>query len=321
MRHLRLGCALVSLALAWPLGFVLYKSHRVASELVDPPFYKPQPLAKVAQTYAELAAGSEGDPGGTWSSQEVKGLQLWTLTRRTPSRGHVLLLHGFGDDRWGTSPALKWFPDLDASIFTYRRRDDVLRAGGQTPITFGALEQLDVITMVHALEHRGVPRHRIILVGRSLGASVALLALARLEAEGGPLGGIIWEGAPASSLDFGERLVRDARDRWWHPVLAPLIGRLGGHMAAWRGEYAAGDTDIRKAVAGHTLRTPSLSFLATQDRLAPAPVQRDVAKHFADSQQIEVATWHLNCPAILGSAYGDQLRAWYRKRLPPKEEP
>ena len=69
----------------------------------------------------------------------------------------------------------------------------------------GAREE--VVKAVHQLESEGVPRRRIILMGRSLGASVGLLALARLEAEGGRLGGIIWEGAPLSSRDFAERLV------------------------------------------------------------------------------------------------------------------
>ena len=120
-------------------GFAVWKGRTVALELVDPPFYRPQPLARVEATYRDLAAGSEGDPGGTWESLEVDGLQVWLLRRSGPVRGTVLLLHGFGDDRWGTSPALKWFPDRHAAIFTYRRRDDALRAGGPVPpVTFGA---------------------------------------------------------------------------------------------------------------------------------------------------------------------------------------
>ena len=40
-------------------------------------------------------------------------------------------------------------------------------------------------------------------------------------------GGVIWEGAPASSRDFAERLVRGPEDRFWHRFLAPAIGSLG----------------------------------------------------------------------------------------------
>jgi pimeloyl-ACP methyl ester carboxylesterase len=293
-----------------------WKARSVARELVAPPFYRPQPLARVAATYRELAEGRDGDPGGSWSSEEVQGLQLWRFTRPAPSPGVVLLLHGFGDDRWGTSPALKWFPDLDAAIFTYRRRDDAMRQGGPVPaVTFGVVESRDVIQVVHHLEERGLPRRRILLLGRSLGASVGLLALADLEREGkGPLAGIIWEGAPASSRSFAERLVRGPRDRWWH-VLAPPIGALAAFAAGRMGGYAPKDTDLLRRMDDLQMATPSLCFLATQDRLAPAEVQRALAARFRNSRIIEVATWHRHCAEALGPAYTGAIqtsvKAWF----------
>lgn len=300
------ACGLLALS-----GFIAWKAHSIAWELTDPPFYRPQPLERVQKTYDELAKGDPENPGGTWHAEEVAGLQLWTLKRRTPSRGLVLLLHGFGDDRWGTSPALRCFPELDAAIFTYRRRDDALRAGSPAPfVTFGARESEEVAGVVRHLEATGTPRGRIILMGRSLGASVGLLALAQLEADGhGPLGGIIWEGAPASSQDFGERLVRGSKDQFWHPLLAPLIGDLGSRWAAWRGSYRRGDTDLQRRLEGRRLETPSLCILATQDRLAPPRVQRWAASHFHRIQIIEVPTWHLHSAEVLGGRYGEALRA------------
>lgn len=296
-------------------GFMVWKARAVARELVDPPFYHPQPLARVAATYAELAAGSPGDPGGTWSSEEVGGLQLWRLRRRTPAPGVVLLLHGFGDDRWGTSPALRWFPGLDAAIFTYLRRDDALRSGrAAPPITFGVREAENVVRIVHRLEAEGIPRNRILLMGRSLGASVGLMALADLEREGrGPLGGFIWEGAPASSRDFAERLVRGPQDRWWH-VLAPPIGALAAAWAGRMGGYRPSDTDLLQKVGTLRFRTPGLCFLATQDRLAPPPVQRALAAHFQTLRLVAVPTWHLHCADVLGPAYAtdiaEAVQAW-----------
>jgi pimeloyl-ACP methyl ester carboxylesterase len=299
-------------------GFIGYKTHAVARELVDPPFYRAQPLARVNRTYQELAAGDGTDPGGTWQSMETNGLQLWTLKRARTAPGTVLLLHGFGDDRWGTSPALRWFPSLDAVIFTYLRRDDALRTGTPAPaVTFGVRESEDVVKAVHALEQEGIPRNRIILMGRSLGASVGLLALARLEAEGrGPLGGIIWEGAPASSRDFGVRLVRGPRDRFWHPLLAPLIGNLGSWWAARFAHYDRRKTDLLAQLDNQELETPSLCFLATQDRLAPPAVQRSVAAHFAKIEMVEVPTWHLNCAEQLGSGYAKAILTATQRWLP-----
>ncbi len=291
-------------------GFMAWKTRSVARELVDPPFYRPQPLARVAATYRELAEGRDGDPGGRWSSEEVAGLQLWRFKRPTPSPGVVLLLHGFGDDRWGTSPALKWFPRLDAAIFTYRRRDDALRRGGPAPaVTFGVLESRDVVGMVHHLEASGIPRKQILLLGRSLGASVGLLALADLEREGrGPLAGIIWEGAPASSRSFAERLVRGPEDRWWH-VLAPPIGAAAAFMAGRMAGYAPRDTDLLQRTGDLQFATPSLCFLATQDRLVPPEVQRFLAARFQQGRVIEASTWHLHCAEALGTGYTDAIRS------------
>jgi len=304
-------------------GFFGWKTRSVARELVDPPFYRPQPLSRVEGTYQELAQGQDGDPGGSWSSEEVDGLQLWRFTRPIPSPGVVLLLHGFGDDRWGTSPALKWFPRLDAAIFTYRRRDDAIRRGGPVPaVTFGVVESQDVVRMVHHLEASGVPRGRTVLLGRSLGASVGLLALADLEREGkGPLAGIIWEGAPASSRSFAERLVRGPEDRWWH-VLAPPIGTVAAIAAGRMGGYAPGETDLLHRVGDLRLATPSLCFLATQDRLAPPEVQRSLAGRFQSGRVIEVPTWHLHSAEVLGPAYTKAIQsavdAWFPR--PPANE-
>ena len=295
-------------ALALLMAFIGYKVHSVANELTDPPFYRAQPLERVEATYRELA---QGKPGGTWQTLETEGLQIWTLKRSHPAPGLVLLLHGFGDDRWGTSPALRWFPELDAAIFTYLRRDDAMRSGKAVPfVTFGARESEEVVRVVHALEAQGNPRQRIVLMGRSLGASVGILALIKLEAEDrGPLGGIIWEGAPGSSRDFAERLVRGPRDRFWHPFLAPLIGDLGSRWAARKGRYEREATDLLEQLAGIRLETPSLCFLATQDRLAPPQNQELVASHFSHIELVAVPTWHLQCSEVLGPRYAEAIHA------------
>lgn len=313
---------LPSVAVVGGLGFGVWKARSVAHELTDPPFYTPQPLSRVEATYADLARGSDGDPGGTWSAREVHGLQVWTLTRSQAAPGIVLLLHGFGDDRWGTSPALKWFPDLDAAIFTYLRRDDALRAGSREPfITFGARESADVVAVVHALEAAGWDRGRILLMGRSLGASIGVLALARLEAEGrGPLAGFIWEGAPLGARDFAERLIRGPEDRAWHVLAAPL-GALATRWAERRGGYHWEETDPRRAVRGRSLKTPTLCFLATQDRLAPPAGQREILEAFQAPQVIQVPTWHLNCSQVLGASYADTIQQFTKMRYPKKGGP
>ena len=152
-------------------------------------------------------------------------------------------------------------------------------------------------------------------MGRSLGASVGLLALQSLESEArGPLGGFIWEGAPLSSRDFAERLVRGPRDRFWHGV-APLIGGLAARRAGRLGAYAPSETDVLARVRG-PLATPSLCFIATQDRLAPTPGQRILASRFKSIEVVEVPTWHLNCAPVLGSAYAEAIRRATERWIP-----
>ena len=170
--------------------------------------------------------------------------------------------------------------------------------------------------MVHHLEASGLPRRRILLLGRSLGASVGLLALAELEREGkGPLAGIIWEGAPASSRSFAERLVRGPEDRAWH-VLAPPIGAFASRWAGHLGGYDPAETDLLIRTGGLHFATPSLCFLATQDRLAPPAVQRSLAARFTSSQVVEVPTWHLHCADVLGTRYTDAIHQATGRWLP-----
>jgi len=300
-------------------GFMAWKTRAVAHELVDPPFYHPQPLARVEVTYADLAKGDGTDPGGAWSSESVDGLQLWRLHRAKPAPGVVLLLHGFGDDRWGTSPALRWFPGLDAAIFTYLDRDDAIRQGKPVPpVTFGVRESEEVVAMVHRLEAEGTPRGRILLMGRSLGASVGLLALDRLEAEGkGPLGGIVWEGPPISSRDFAERLVRGPQDRWWH-VLAPPIGAMAARWAGDLGRYDPRQTDLLARLQGRTFQTPALVFLAMEDRLSPPLMQSRLADHFQRVQVVASPTWHLHCSEVLGPDYAKDISAFTERAFATK---
>jgi hypothetical protein len=144
---------------------------------------------------------------------------------------------------------------------------------------------------------------------------VGLLAVSALEADGGgPLGGVIWEGAPASSRDFAERLVRGPKDRAWH-VLAPAIGALAARRAGRAGAYDPAETDLLARVHG-PLQTPSLCFMATQDRLAPLPAQRALAARFAAIRTVEADTWHLHCAEILGPRYAAEIRgasiAWLK---------
>ena len=324
MRRRRgLGRSWRACAAPWPAGAGRVRGatrcSSVARELVDPPFYKPQPLARVEATYRELARGDGADPGGAWETRAMGTQVLWRLRRRTPAPGVVLLLHGFGDDRWGTSPALRWFPDLDAAIFTYLRRDEAIRAGRRPPpVTFGARESQEVVDIVHGLEAQGTPREPDPAHGPQPG---------RQRRACWPWPG--WSGrarAPwAASSGKGPRPAAGISPNGWCAVPGTGSGTpcwppaSAPWPAAWRAakaRYRPEDTDLLAQTGGLTLRTPGLCFLATQDRLAPPAVQRQMAGRFARIRVVEVPTWHLHCSEILGPAYATAIQEATRSWLP-----
>jgi hypothetical protein len=81
------------------------------------------------------------------------------------------------------------------------------------------------------------------------------------------------------------------------------------------GEYPPEATNLLQRTEKVHLATPSLCFLATQDRLAPPDVQRLMAARFENGRVIEVPTWHLHSADVLGSAYTAAIQsavdAWF----------
>jgi len=184
------GWALLSLGLGW---WVL------PGLLLNPPV-PPRTEAQRLEARAEI----EGS-GGRFTRIPVPGgegapLELWHL-RRTAPQGAVIYLHGFGDDVWGTLGRSRALPEWDAVGFTFRGRD----RDASRPCTLGGWERQDVVAAFHYLESAGFPPGRILLAGWSMGAGVALLALADLEQEGKAPAGALLE-CPFQDL---ERAARD----------------------------------------------------------------------------------------------------------------
>jgi pimeloyl-ACP methyl ester carboxylesterase len=99
-------------------------------------------------------------------------------------------------------------------------------------------------------------------------------------------------------------------------LLAPFIGDMGSRWAARMAHYDRRETDLLAQLGSRRLQTPSLCFLATQDRLAPPAVQRSVASHFPELELVEVPTWHLNCSERLGANYAKAILAATKRWLP-----
>jgi alpha-beta hydrolase superfamily lysophospholipase len=205
-------------------------------------------------------------PGCHWEASPVLGgegrqLDVWRLCRPHP-RGVAILLHGFGDDAWGSAPRIRDLPEFDVVTFTFRGRD----RHPETVATLGGWEQLDTVAVVYDLAGRGTPRNRMLLVGASQGAGVALLALDRLEREGGgPLGGALLESPYESVAASTRNQVRRAVGRWeWtlRPAEFLALARVG-HVAHFRPLAVS-----PREVAGR-LRTPVAILAGDMDDVTP----------------------------------------------------
>ena len=85
----------------------------------------PMPIRSEAQRKEIRAQVSSA--GSQWTRHGIKGgedvpLEVWWL-HRPNSRGVAIILHGFGDDAWGSAGLANSLPDWDAVVFTFRGRD------------------------------------------------------------------------------------------------------------------------------------------------------------------------------------------------------
>ena len=248
-------------------------------------------------------------PGCSWTLETLAGgegrpLRIWRL-HRPGSRGVAILLHGFGDDAWGGASRLRDLPEQDAVVFTFRNRD--LEPG--TPSTLGGWEQEDVVAVVHHLVATGVPREKILLVGTSQGAGVALLALGRLEREpSGSLGGALLESPFETLQEAGRNHLRGSLGA------AEWLLRPGEHLAlaraGWQAHFAP--MEVSPLAASRGLRTPIALLAGDQDVVTPLAGVQAIAKFHPDLTLVHGAG-HLDAGAMVRGGW----RTWALARLRP----
>lgn len=298
MRLRRIGSLLLAALLFWAAASGL-AGWLLSRQLVRAPL-PPRTEPQRAALRTDLAGA-----GDRWTRHDLVGgqgasLELWWLHRPRP-RGLAVILHGFGDDAWGAAPWARSLPGWDVAVFTFRGRD----RHPEVPATLGGHERADVAAVVRFAQGQGVPRARMILVGSSQGAGVALLALADLEPEG-PLGGAL--------LECPFRTLREAARNHVKGVLGPWepLSRLAQRVALRRAAtVAAFDPDaVSPERAARGLRTPVALLTGDADPVTPLGGVRAIAEALPD---LTVVAGAGHCEAAVRVPGGWQ--AWAAPRL------
>lgn len=246
-------------------------------------------------------------PFTAWTRHDLQGgegrpLQLWWL-HRPQAKGVALILHGFGDDAWGTAPRLRDLPDLDAVVFTLRGRD----LHPEIPSTLGAWEAVDIERAVAFLEANGAPRRRIVLVSVSQSAGASLLALRRLEATGAPLGGALLESPWMDLRDAARNHLKGPVGAFAEFLLRPaeeIALRRAGTIARFR------VADVSPLEASKGLRTPIALLAGDTDPVTPlAGVQAIAAWH--PDLTVAAGAGHCECGGKLPGGW----KGWAEPRL------
>lgn len=286
---------------------ILVALNLVLGLVVLPPMLLNAPLPH--RTEAERCAirAQLCPKGCQWIQRTVLGgegrpLQVWHL-QRPGSLGVAILLHGFGDDAWGGASRLQDLPNLDAIAFTFRNRD----LDPSTPSTLGGWEAEDVLAVVKDLLAQGYSRQRILLVGTSQGAGVALLALAKLEDHGGsPLGGALLESPFASLKEAGRNHLKGTAGA------GEWLLRPGEYLAlAEAGRKANFNPSIVSPLdSSKDLRTPIAILAGDADDITPLAGVAAIAANHPDLTVVHGAR-HMEAGALVPGGWA----SWAAVRL------
>ena len=286
---------------------VLSLLNLLAGWAILPPMLLDAPMPVRSEAERAALRSKLCPPECSWTSETLAGgegrpLVIWRL-HRPASRGVAVLLHGFGDDAWGGASRLQDLPGLDAIAFTFRNRD----LDPSTPSTLGGWEADDVLAVVKDLLAQGHSRQRILLVGTSQGAGVALLALAKLEGHGGsPLGGALLESPFATLKEAGRNHLRGTVGA------AEWLLRPGESLAlAEAGRKANFNPFIVSPLdSSRELRTPIAILAGDADDITPLAGVTAIAANHPDLTVVHGAR-HLEAGALVPGGWA----SWAAVRL------
>jgi hypothetical protein len=255
------------------LGPVVRETEATLTRRVRPTFGRPPRAGEPARVDVFVYRPDPAARGLPFQEVEVPGpvgaLPGWWL----PGEGTDAVLALHGRRRADRRELLRILPTLTSSgasvlVSSYRNHD----ASPPSPDGFyhwGGSEAQDALAAVRWLRARGV--ERVVLVGFSYGATVALGALDRWPADGPEAAGLILDSPMLAPLPVFEVGARDLG-----LPLPGLLARLAGAVAGWRSgeDYAALD---RRRLAPE-LELPVLLIAGAADATIPIALVDDFAE-------------------------------------------
>ena len=256
------------------------------------------------KTYAvALAAGHPTDPAelemtaeeATFSLSDGAATSGWLIRGGREVGPTVVIVHGFGDSRYGAMAC--WTPlvlPFASSVVVYDQRgqgESQTKAGG-----LGVREVDDLLSVLDQLPSDGP----VVLFGYSLGAGVAIATAARA---GGRVAGVIADG-PYRQWDAPVRRMLRMRSYPTQPFLflAGLILRL----------TVRGIGDYDRVAHARKLSCPLLVLHGTADELCDFAAGRAIAEAAPHGQLVAFeGGGHLNLFELDRPRYDDALRQFF----------
>ena len=255
-----------------------------------------------------LAKGMACDPAElqlpfeSWTLDRPDGARLpvWEVTTNKPKAQTSgltgVFIHGWGQSRIDMLSGIEMWLDRCDRIVLYDLRGHGEATG--SPSRLGCNEDDDLLALLERLGHA-----RLILVGRSMGAVIALAAAARQTSVRNRIAGVVVY-APYTSfhMTLRRRLRRDGVPARPITDLAMVLWRLRG----LRHHNTSDD-------AQH-LRCPLLVIHGSDDPIAPSSQGQQLAADAPDSQlHVVEGAGHSHAELIEGESHEELVRAFVKR--------
>jgi pimeloyl-ACP methyl ester carboxylesterase len=242
------------------------------------PYRKPN-LGAPDVPYADVTFAGEGGVA----------LHGWRFPAQGPRRGTLVYLHGIGDNRAGGVGIAKRFAPKGWDVLAYDGRAH--GASGGAFCTYGALERRDLVRALDAAQ-----ADRVVLLGSSLGAAVALQAA--------PFDPRI-RGAIAQSPFSSLREI--ARDRApWFATDAEVERALA--IAQAKGGFTLGEASA--VAAASDIRVPVLLIHGARDRDTRPEHSRRIESALPGSKRLLMVPGAGHDDTLRGEEVWTEIERW-----------